>query len=287
MKRPLRGASLAALALFLASVGTAAAASGSSANDARSYYVSVGDSLAAGVQPIGDPNDLYRTDEGYAEQLLAIARADTPKLSLVKLGCPGETTTTMIAGGICAYPHGSQLDEAIAFLHAHRSKVAFVTIDIGANDFPCQEAQCIPAGVTSIETNLPTILASLRAAAGLDVPIVGMTLYNPFLAAWLLGPAGQAFAELSASQLMGPVNALLRGLFEGAGDGVADIETAFSSNDFTTLVALPGAGIVPLNVARICTWTWVCAPPPLGPNNHANAAGYGAIAHAFAIVLDL
>jgi lysophospholipase L1-like esterase len=287
MKRPLRGASLAALALFLASVGTAAAASGSSANDARSYYVSVGDSLAAGVQPIGDPNDLYRTDEGYAEQLLAIARADTPKLSLVKLGCPGETTTTMIAGGICAYPHGSQLDEAIAFLHAHRSKVAFVTIDIGANDFPCQEAQCIPAGVTSIETNLPTILASLRAAAGLDVPIVGMTLYNPFLAAWLLGPAGQAFAELSASQLMGPVNALLRGLFEGAGDGVADIETAFSSNDFTTLVALPGAGIVPLNVARICTWTWVCAPPPLGPNNHANAAGYGAIAHAFAIVLGL
>jgi hypothetical protein len=57
---------------------------------------------------------------------------------------------------------------------------------------------------------------------------------------------------------------------------------AFSSNDFTTQVELPGAGTVPLNVARICTWTWVCLPPPLGPNNHPNAVGYGAIGGAFA-----
>lgn len=114
-----------------------------------------------------------------------------------------------------------------------------------------------------------------------------MTLYNPFLAAWLLGPDGQAFARLSASELLGPVNGLLRGLFVAAGDGVADIETAFSSNDFDTLVDLPGVGPVPINVARICMWTWVCAPAPLGPDNHANTAGYGAIAGAFAVALDL
>jgi lysophospholipase L1-like esterase len=277
---------LAGASLVLATAGTTMAAGGSSGEHAKLYYVSVGDSLAAGVQPIGDPADLYRTDDGYAEQLLGLARVDSPKLSLVKLGCPGETTTTMIDGGICAYSHGSQLDEAVAFLAAHRSFVAFVTIDIGANDFPCYEAACIPTGVGSIQSNLPVILAALREAAGPDVPIVGMTLYNPFLAAWLLGPEGEAFAQASATQLIGPVNGLLSAIYLASGALVADIETAFSSNDFATLADL-GFGPIPLNVARICMWTWVCAPAPLGPDNHANAAGYGAIAGAFAIALGL
>jgi lysophospholipase L1-like esterase len=286
MHAALRRATVAALLFAFVTAGTASAASGSS-DHAKPYFVSVGDSLAAGVQPIGDPTNLFRTQAGYAEQLLAIARATSPKLALVKLGCPGETTTTMIAGGICSYNHGSQLDEAVAFLHAHQSQVAFVTIDIGANDFPCQAAECVPAGVAAIQANLPVILARLRAAAGPDVPIVGMTIYNPFLAAWFLGPDGQAFARASASQLLGPVNGLLRGIYAGSGDRVANIERAFSSNDFDTQVTLPGAGTIPLNVARICMWTWVCAPAPFGPDNHANADGYAVIARAFATELGL
>jgi lysophospholipase L1-like esterase len=278
---------VAAFVLVVASVGQAAAAGGSSTDKAKLYYLSLGDSLAAGVQPIGDPNDLFRTSQGYAEQLLETARGRYPRLQLEKLGCPGETTTTLIGGGICTYDHGSQLDEAVAFLRGHRQFVAFVTIDIGANDFPCQAAECIPAGVGAIQTNLPSILATLRAAAGPDIPIVGMTLYNPFLANWLTGPEGQAMAQASATQLMGPVNGLLKSLFVAGGAGYADIEAEFSSNDFTTQVDLPGAGTVPLNVARICMWTWVCAPAPYGPDNHANEAGYGAIAHAFSIQLGL
>ncbi|MEA2548142.1 MAG: hypothetical protein QOE42_740 [Chloroflexota bacterium] len=287
MRSSLRRATVAALLFVFVAAGTASAAPGSSAVHAKSYYVSVGDSLAAGVQPIGDAADLFRTTDGYAEQLAAIARTGAPKLVLVKLGCPGETTTTMIAGGICSYAHGSQLDEAVSFLRAHQAQVAFVTIDIGANDFPCQTAECVPAGVAAIQTNLPAIMASLRAAAGPDVPIVGMTIYNPFLAYWFGGPDGQAYARASASQLLGPINGLLRAIYEGSGDRVADIETAFSSNDFDTQVNLPGAGTVPLNVARICMWTWVCAPPPLGPDNHANATGYGVIARAYADALGL
>ena len=103
----------------------------------------------------------------------------------------------------------------------------------------------------------------------------------------VLGPEGQAFARASASQLLGPVNGLLRAIYEGSGVAVADIERAFSSNDFDTLVDLPGAGAVPLNVARICMWTWVCAPAPLGPDNHANADGYAVIARAYADELGL
>jgi hypothetical protein len=51
-----------------------------------SYYVSLGDSLAASYQPNGD------LDDGYAEQLYAYERHRVPGLQLHKLGCSGETT---------------------------------------------------------------------------------------------------------------------------------------------------------------------------------------------------
>lgn len=277
---------LTSVVLLAALAGNALAAPGSGGDHAKLYYLALGDSLAASVQPIGDPTNLYRTDEGYAEQLLAIGQGHWPKLSLVKLACPGETTTSMLNGGYCAYDRGTQLDQAVAFLEAHRKFVAFVTIDLGANDFPCQAAACIPAGFVSIQVNLPTILARLRSAAGPDVPIIGMSVYNPFLGAWLLGPEGEQFAAESAP-LMAAVNGLLRQVFNAAGMPVADVEGAFSSSDFATMVLLPGVGTVPINVARICLWTWVCVPPPRGPDNHANAAGYGVMARAFAVELAL
>jgi lysophospholipase L1-like esterase len=277
---------LATLALVLALGAPAAAAPGSSGSHAVRYYLSLGDSLAAGQQPTGDPADMYRTPDGYADQLYDMARTSFRDLRFVKLGCPGETTVTFRDGGICSYRHGSQLDEALAFLHAHRKFMAFVTIDLGWNDFPCETGlECIPPGVESIGRNLPALLAELREAAGPDVPIVGATLYDPFLGAWLTGPEGQAFATMSVWQAIVPINNLVEGIYAKAGMPVADVEGAFSTTSFTPLVALPGMGDVPLNVARICTWTWVCAGPPLGPNNHANDAGYHVMAEAFAQVL--
>jgi hypothetical protein len=38
---------------------------------------------------------------------------------------------------------------------------------------------------------------------------------------------------------------------------------------------------VPVAVARICQWTWMCAPAPRGPNIHANATGYKQLAKTF------
>lgn len=276
-----------ALVLSLAVAQPAAAIGpGRSGDHAPLYYLSLGDSLAAGVQPIGDPANLNRTDQGYADQLFAMAREWYPNLRLVKLGCPGETTGTMIDGGICAYDHGSQLDEAVNFLHAHGKFVAFVSIDIGFNDFPCQTGlECLGPGAATIGQNLPTILGALRKAAGPETPIVGATIYDPFLAYWLTGPEGQALAKLSVSAAVVPLNRMLTGIYGGAGMPVADVEGAFSTTDFTTMAALPSFGEVPLNVARLCQWTWVCAPDPFGPDNHANALGYHAMAEAFAAVL--
>ena len=68
---------------------------------------------------------------------------------------------------------------------------------------------------------------------------------------------------------------------------MADVESAFAVTDFTTIADLKGVGPVPLSVFNACTLTWLCTPPPLGPDVHATNDGYGVIAQAFAAALDL
>jgi lysophospholipase L1-like esterase len=287
--------SRAVLAVFLAGVvasahpAVAASAPGRSAQRAPLYYVSLGDSLSRGMQADASGRSVL-TDEGYADQLFGRMSEDIPNLRHVELGCHlgDESTAAMIAGGACFYPHGSQLEEAESFLHAHTQFVALVTIDIGGNDLrACEEAgqidlQCVVTTLSEVQANLGEILARLRAAAGPDVPIVGMSYYNPVLAAWLQGPGGQQLAQLS-TQLVVTLNNVEEGVYTAAGVPVAPVEEAFSTTDFTTMVNLPGIGLVPLNVARICQWTWMC----IHGNIHANVIGYSVIADAFEAVIDL
>src|SRR5215471_13395856 len=93
-----------------------AASHGAKATTASSFYLSLGDSLAQGVQPNAQGVSV-ETKQGYPDQLFTALRLGNPTLKLVKLGCPGETTLTMIKGGICHnYSLGSQLKQAVAFL---------------------------------------------------------------------------------------------------------------------------------------------------------------------------
>ncbi len=254
-------------------------------DSAPTYYLSLGDSLATGVQPTGREETQFRTNEGYADQLAAIARQTLPNLRTVNLGYPGESTTTMIGGGLTSYPHGSQLDEAVSFLREHRGSVEFVTLDIGFNDIPAYTVEAIPVGLASISRNLPRILERLQRAAGPQVPIVGMTIYDPFLTLWLQGPEGREIAKVSVWDAIVPINAHIREIYRAFGLQLADVQGAFRTTDFDTIVELPKVGRVPVNVARACEWTRGAAPPPLGPDFHANARGYRAIAEAFAAVL--
>jgi lysophospholipase L1-like esterase len=260
------------------------------------YYLALGDSLAQGVQPATPPlptgvalGQSIETDAGYPNDLYAhYQRQFAGALRLVKLGCPGETSTSMLtgAGSPCSYRQGSQLAAALAFISAHRSQVALITIDIGANDIDgCATSAgislpCVTQGFDTVAHNLPLILGALRQAAGNAAVIAGMNLYDPFLAEYLTGSAGQAEATESVS-LNQSFNQLLGQAYTAVGAATADVQDAFSTSDFTTTVPLPGAGTVPLNVARICEWTWMCAPSPVGPNIHANATGYQRIAAAF------
>jgi len=267
---------------------------------AANYYLSLGDSLAAGDQP--NAQGVTRpTNQGYANQLYATLRAKEPGLRLDKLGCPGETTATLNRGGICGYrgdalyslsaDQGSQLAAALAFLRAHRGHVPLITIDIGANDLnsclvPGKIAtidSCAAPAIKTAGENLATTLTALHAADP-QATVVGMSYYIPELAYWLTGPTGREYAKGSVP-LGEDLNAALAGAYAAAHVPVANVFGAFKTTDFTDPLTLPGIGSVPENVLLVCTWTWACAAPPAGPNEHANAAGYGVIAKAFLAAL--
>jgi lysophospholipase L1-like esterase len=248
---------------------------------ARHYYLSLGDALAASFQPNGD------LTHGYAEQLHAALAAEDPKLELVKLACGGESTASMRFGSqypsvvqSCGtpryyknvlYPKGTQLAEAVNFLQAHKDNVALVTIDIGANDLSRLDAQgnvvtCLfePAGCAAqtarLVENLAAILTELRAAAGLEVPIIGMSYYD------VLAPV--CASDPSLLFLCGRVDAINGSLvdtYAAAGVPVADVAGFFENTN------LPAAA------GHVCAWTWFCTLGDL----HPNTAGYGVIAQAF------
>lgn len=300
------GGALAALLAGVGYVAIPAAASTSQPRDAattqqgdaapRAYYLALGDSLSQGVQPATPPlpagvslGQSIETSQGYADDLYAhYAPAFDGRLRLDKLGCPGETTTSMLtgAGSPCSYPQGSQLAAALAFLRGHYGQAGLITIDIGANDVDGCAAggsinqACVASGLAAVAHDLPLLLGGLRDAAGPHAQIVAMNLYDPFLADYLTGAAGQEAATESVA-LDKQLNELIAANDDSFGAATADVQDAFDTTDFTDTATLPGAGSVPLNVARICEWTWMCAPAPVGPNIHANADGYQVIAGAF------
>jgi lysophospholipase L1-like esterase len=279
---------MAALAVTAAAVLTACSPAPTAKPPVpSSYYLALGDSLSQGVQPDAAGTSVP-TAQGYPDLVYATLRVSRPALRLERLGCPGETTQTTMHGGICHYPAGtaSQLAAATAFLRAHRGHVFLVTIDIGANDLEAcgsqpsitKLASCI-GQLPKATANVAAILASLRAAAGPDVRIVGMNYYLPALAEWRSGLLGRATAQLSEKFAVA-YDDLLKRAYGQAGITVANVFEAFETTNFGNPVTVPGIGSVPRNVARICQWTWECAPPPRGPNQHANAAGYRVIAGA-------
>ena len=261
------------------------------------YYLSVGTSLSRGVQPNGE-GVVLPTDDGYPDFLhssikTAFEAAGNRELRLEKLGCPGETLDKMTNGGSCPYFAGSQLEAAVDFLRDNAGKVHLVTIDMGGNDFrgagcfgDVVNPDCVDAVNLEIAEGLATVLAALREAAGPDTTIIGMNYYNPYLASWLEGDAGQALA-VAAAEAVALFNGVLATTYNTAGIPLADVALAFQSDDFTTIVPLTQSPdvMVPVNVNNICDFTYMCAPDPRGPDIHANDAGYSLIADTFEATL--
>ncbi len=264
--------------LALASVTGAGGSRATADSQPPTYYVSLGDSLARGWQPSPDGHT-HSTNQGYVDVVAAALGKHEPGLQSIKFGCPGETARTMIAGGSCHYSAGSELAEAEAFLEAHRGSISAVTVNIGDNDVEqclahgAIDGACVNRELVSVRAHLPKIVARLRAAAGADVRIAGLTDYDQFLSYWLDGPAGQSLARRSV-RIVDRLNRSVNLIYRRGGVRVADATAAFATLDLTHFVNLRGHGRVPLAVRRVCLWTWACSPPPIGANDHANATGY-------------
>ena len=251
-------------------------------------YLALGTSLAVGFQP-----GRGETAKGYVDDLWRSMAMQIPGLMLRNVGCPGETSRSMITGthSLCHYLAGSQLDAAVAFLQAHPGQVAFITVEVGANDFI---ERCLPDSgrldracaadlFPRLKTRLTHIVDALAVAAP-SVPIVGMTYYDPLLGYWGLVPGGRALARAD-QRVWTDLNTTFATAYTDAGATVADVATTFRIDDFTDTVVVPGRGELPVNVALTCQWTWFCSPRFAG-DPHANPIGYRKIAETFDLELQ-
>lgn len=238
-------------------------------------YVALGDSLAAGFQNGAD----HRTAGYVGAVRTAVERRQGPT-QLVNLACSGETTTSMVRGGVCTYAARSQLAAAEGFLRAHAADVRLVTLDIGGNDVaPCGfaglEPSCTTPALATLSQNLPVITSRLRAAAP-HAQVVVLNYYDPFLVLDLFGTGGPSGAgQRSVAELV-KVNAAIARSATAVDARVADVASAFDTT-VTTPTVVKDIGTLPTNLARIVTWTWM-APPRF--DFHANDTGYGVMARA-------
>jgi lysophospholipase L1-like esterase len=275
------------LLFLLALVVLAALPSTASAQRTR-YYVSLGDSLSVGEQPRAGDGLTVLTGAGYVDDIFKFERRRIRGLREVKFGCGGERVSTIARSSVACFYAGAhnQLGAAINFMRAHRGQIAFVTIDIGANDVDsCDKSggidvNCVTTGFNAIKQGLPGVARRLRSAAGRHTRIVGMNYYDPFLEQWLSGSSGQSVARASVS-LADQFNGIIAAAYRAQHIRVADVAGAFKTDDLTDMTSLPGFGQVPVNVANICNFTWMCAAAPVGPNIHARPAGYKLIAGVF------
>ncbi len=253
------------------------------------YYLDLGGSASVGFQPTAADPDGQPTDTGYANDLLRIERARWHGLQLVQFGCPGETTGKFMSGGDRCRPAGkTQLSQAVDFLHAHPNTV-LVTVDLGFNDIePCLAFRsvnqaCLTQRLELINQQLPPILATLRAAAGPTVRLVGVGHYDPYLGDYLHRGSAIAFSEASVGAIL-RLDEALHAIYAAAGVPMAAVGEAFELTH-SEPVDLAGVGDVPENVQRTCVLTWMCTSNSPRARQHPNDAGYQVIAQAIATAI--
>ncbi|CAG8574973.1 255_t:CDS:1 [Diversispora eburnea] len=160
---------------------------GSTAPSDHTYYLSLGDSFAAGVEPIS-PNKSISPAFSYANALYDLLKKNYSNLKLIKYGCSGETSDGLINYNKCSKnPKYSQLNQAIDFMNSHRGMVKFVTINIGVNDLHkyCHDkdldGKCGSKVLKNLSNNLiDVIIPKLKEAGGEGVQYAGSTYFHRF-----------------------------------------------------------------------------------------------------------
>ncbi|MBT5775294.1 MAG: hypothetical protein HOH95_13065 [Dehalococcoidia bacterium] len=223
----------------------------STSADGASYYVALGDSLAANV-------GVSQASDGYVSRFHnQLQIADSASYGLRNFGVSGETSGSLIRTG--------QLEAALEFMR--NNDVAYVTIDIGANDllghigsadcesdFAADACQQRLANVlTAYQPNLDRIFQDVLDAAP-DATIIFLQTYNPFS----LGFGASVALEADSDDITGQLNAVAA--------------TAAADND-GILVA---DGFGPMQGTTAATTHMLDASPDI----HPKAIGYDILASA-------
>jgi lysophospholipase L1-like esterase len=270
--------------------GRPTGSSATSTPAAHPFYVSIGDSYAAGMQPTSS-TERHTTRNGFAYQLVDLATGKGYALSLVNFGCGGATAGSLLhrigcdhdrlGPGATPYDRKTQAAAAEHFLRAHRGHIGLITVAIGLNDLvPCADAaaatRCIEEARTRIRANLGTLLEGLRSAAGPAARIVGITYPDVFLAGLLDHSADtRRFAKQSVGDFRSQINPQLRKTYEAAGATFLDITKATGGyGSLTDKTTVPPYGTIPTPVARICRLTYACQFQDV----HPRTKGYRLIA---------
>jgi len=279
--------------------GVSQAARKASATSTK-YYVSLGDSYSVGYQPSPVPG----ATSGYTGYV-----ASKLKMTLENFGCGGATSDSILTfTGVCGSPGSygppaatnagtippgdSQEQAAVTFITAHPGQIGLITVSIGGNDVtPCAAASptnpvngqtnailCVGAGVSTIKSNVTTLVDDLSEAAGPSVPIVGLTYPDVLLGLWVYpsypaSSADQTLAKESTEAFSLLINPTLKSAYTtGIPDGkFVDVTAATGAYlPLTKLKNLAPYGKIPKAVADVCHYTWYCA---LG-NIHAKTIGY-------------
>ena len=258
-------------------------------------YLALGDSLAFGLQIAKLKEQIVAGavrpesfDIGYVDVLAAHLRGKAPNLTLVNLGCPGESTTSFVNGPCgfatsgkpfgttplplhASYP-GAQLATATDYLTKHSGEVGIITLDIGINDLRAVQLGCpegdgftscvsasLPPALDRAAANLRTIQARLRAAAP-DARILVGTYYN-----WL----AIADSDSDSDRFVEALNGTITAAATEAGAGVVDVFPAFNRSGDAR--------------ARLCDLTLFCTA---ARDLHPSDAGYRVIGDLFVKAAD-
>jgi lysophospholipase L1-like esterase len=242
-------------------------------NPPKRFYLALGDSYAYGFQNskflAGLPPAAF--DTGYVDLFAARLRAIRPDIAVVNYGCPGESTTSFIAGP-CPFQtlgfqlhdafEASQFEAATAFLGAHPGQVSPITLklfgnDMGeliracAGDFGCIQREA-PAAIARFGKRLAVIVDRLRAVAP-EAEIIVIGGWNSRI---------DFLAE--SDPLVQGANAMMASVAAQALARFADMVPVFNPQ---------GQGP---RIAAICTLTLLCFEGDVHPSD----AGYRAMAGA-------
>ena len=286
--RTVVGLALAALTV-LAACATSTTPAGDTSASTTNYYVSIGDSYAAGYQPAHGGVAAGTGKDGFAYRVAA----RSPGLTLVNFGCAGATSSTLRRQDGCAaanlgpnatpYSTQSQLAAATQFIAAHPGHVSLITVVVGGNDLlDCGSAlrtswsSCAGTALGQIRTNIGAAVQAIRTAVGAATPIVGISYPDVYLGLYLQpGARARALAAQSIGYFSGTLNPLLRAAYASAGASFVDGAAATGADDPVTVKQAYGSlGPLPRPVAELCRLTYVCDLSDI----HPKPAGYAVIA---------